>query len=275
MLLGEYMIRVITKNKEEVKVNSYYKYQTLGCGRDGKETYEALYHLYLDKNDALKFHLNDKVEVAFMGQDWKVKSVSHLNWDLCCVELIKTKTSEKEDEEVSQKSDCKLDNDCDCSCCNCDDPIKNTVNDLLNQDYSENLPKNCILVFSDGKKDTIALETKDGCLESMSVSSCHPDDTFDFHTGAKIAFNRLVKDTDCTCEEKDGEAVWINKDDDTPLLSSTGKVLYLGDFVIGHKGSSYTAGVIVKFEGRHYLCSESGPAIELNKFTDFDLVWRK
>ena len=87
------MIRVITNNKEEVKVNSYYKYQTFGCGRDGKETYEAIYHLYLDKDDAIKFNLNDKVEVAFMGQDWRVKSISHLHLDLYCVELISTKTS--------------------------------------------------------------------------------------------------------------------------------------------------------------------------------------
>ena len=58
-------------------------------------------------------------------------------------------------------------------------------------------------------------------------------------------------------------------------MSATGKVLMLGDYVVGYKDGGYIPGVIgMKSKGVYYLCNESGAPIELTKFTDFDLVWR-
>lgn len=278
------MIRVITKDKKEVKVYNYHKYQTLNCDGDGKETFEATYHLYLNKEDAKKFSVNEKVEVAFMGEDWKVKSISHLEKDLYCVELTHKDTNVKNDTPVTPATDCKLDNDCDCDCCNCEkestddapESIDAMLKKVLNQEDLDKLPKHLLCIFSDGNKDTVAFEMEKGTMKGIGISKRHNKDLFDFHTGAELAFNRCVGADGCTCDgcKCEDDAIWLHKDDDTPLMSTTGKHLMVGDYVIGHKEGGYVPGVIVYSHCKYYLCNESCTAIELEKFTDFDLVWR-
>ena len=284
------MLRIITKDKTEVVVWDYHKYQTLNCDSDGKETYEATYHLLLNKKDAQKFSVNEKVEDAFMGEDWKVKSISYLEKDLYCVELTRKSTKVKDDTQVTPEKDCKLDNACDCDCCSCEKEVKEPVKEdsksvdsidslikkALSQEDLDKLPKHLICVFSDGNKDTVAFEMENGSMKGVGIAKRHSQDAFNFHTGAELSFNRCVGGDTCICSGKGkGEVVWLHKGDDTPLLSATGKVLMLGDYVVGYKDGGYIPGVIgLKSKGVYYLCNESGAPIELTKFTDFDLVWR-
>lgn len=284
------MIRVITKDKTEVKVYNYHKYQTLNCDSDGKETFEATYHLYLNKKDAQKFSVNEKVEVAFLGEDWKVKSISYLEKDLYCVELTHKSTNVKDDTPVTPEKDCKLDNDCDWDCCNCEkekkapveeeskpiDSIDAMLKKVLNQEDLDKLPPHLLCIFSDGNKDTVAFEMEKGTMKGIGIAKRHNKDLFDFHTGAELAFNRCVGADGCTCDGcqcEDG-VIWLHEDDDTPLMSTTGKPLMVGDYVVGHKQGGYVPGVIVYSHCKYYLCNENCTSIELEKFTDFDLVWR-
>lgn len=49
--------------------------------------------------------------------------------------------------------------------------------------------KNCIVIYSNGT-ETIALNKATG---EKAVAKCSPDDTYDFYTGARLAFDRLTK----------------------------------------------------------------------------------
>lgn len=69
------------------------------------------------------------------------------------------------------------------------------------------IEKECIVIYRDGA-ETIALDKTTG---KKAVAKCSPDDTYDFYTGAKLAFERL---TGCAVREvkrraKAGEYVKI------------------------------------------------------------------
>lgn len=229
------------------------------------------------------------VDNPIAKSDWnfKVTDVSDLGNNIfgITLEYEKVLELEKKDEptkQVEEKHECKQ-----CSCenkkssgfkskegkCDCK---KNTAIELPDA--------HCILLFSDNDKITVAAEYNKGEIVKVETATCHKADKFDFYKGANIAFNRLVNGTDgcacdceeCTCDESDCEddVIWAHEDDDTPLMSTTGKPLMLGDYVVGHKEGGYVPGVIGHSNGKYYLCNESGPAIEIEKFTDFDLVWR-
>ena len=283
------MIRVITKDKTEVKVYNYHKYQTLNCDSDGKETFEATYHLYLNKKDAQKFSVNEKVEVAFLGEDWKVKSISYLEKDLYCVELTHKDTTVKDDTPVTPE-DCKLDNDCDRDCCNCEkenkapvkeegksvDSIDSMLKKILSQEDLDKLPKHLVCIFSDGNKDTVAFEMEKGNMKGIGIAKRHKKDKFDFYTGAQLAFNRCVGADSCTCDgcHCEDDVIWLHEDDDEPLMDSCGRPLKFGDFVVGHKDGGYYPGVIGRSNNQYYLCYQDKVATPIEEFTDFDLVYR-
>lgn len=65
-----------------------------------------------------------------------------------------------------------------------------TYRDILdNPDFKK---KHLIIAGSDGVKLTNIYEFKDGKLINKSFSRCHDEDTFSFHEGVNIAFNRLI-----------------------------------------------------------------------------------
>lgn len=51
------------------------------------------------------------------------------------------------------------------------------------------LEKECIVIYRNGS-ETVAL---DKCTGKKAVATCSPDDTYDFNTGAKLAFERLTQ----------------------------------------------------------------------------------
>lgn len=281
------MIRVINKRtKEEVKVYSYHKYQSLHSeGYDS--SYESCYHLYLNAEDAKKFSVKDEVEVAWISGSFTVKSISHLDDNSFCVELIyreEIKSKKEEEELVSPAKDCKLDNDCDCDCCNCDKETKKEggivdgLNDLLNGleggNAKKNLPKHLICVFSDGDKDTIAFELKDGEAINVSTAKCHKKDKFDFHTGAKYAMARLTKDVSTVCDaDEDDKGVWVEGDDVPTMDAYSPVVIKVGDFVRYTDGLNDTYGAVVKQDGKYYVANRY-TSKEIKVGSDITLVWR-
>lgn len=281
------MIRVITKN-QEVKVYNYHKYQVLDCDNDGTELWEANYHLYLDKEDASKFSVNEKVEVAFMGKDWNVRSISHLEDNLYCVDLSSKRTNVKEDAPTVPEKNCKLDNDCDCDCCTCEkelkkesdekthiDPLDAVVKGVFSAEDLAKLPKHLICIFSDGNKDTIAFEMKDGTIKGVGTSKRHPKDKFDFQTGADLAYSRLPnKELGVTHTVCGGSIVVYFEDAEEPLFYSDGSAAHVGDYVVLHQGIDTSAGVIQKRDDGTYVVANVEGDTTINSSSDVTLVWR-
>lgn len=79
---------------------------------------------------------------------------------------------------------------------------------------------NKIVITTDGKVTTASLYNGKEKIKTAK-SSCHPEDTFDFNTGAKIAFDNLI-----------GEA------DEEPKVKPK-KLLKNGMFVLNHDNSWY------------------------------------
>lgn len=61
-----------------------------------------------------------------------------------------------------------------------------------------------IVITTDGK-ETIALLYRGSTVVESAVSKCNPEDTFDFITGASLAFDRLVKEVTKEAEFKSGD----------------------------------------------------------------------
>jgi len=70
-----------------------------------------------------------------------------------------------------------------------------TNNEVINNSITaaeflkEHNSKDCIVIYRKGS-ETIALNKATG---EKAVAKCSPDDTYDFNTGARLAFDRLVK----------------------------------------------------------------------------------
>ena len=88
-------------------------------------------------------------------------------------------------------------------------------------------PKNeTIVIYRDGDK-VIALDKR---TNKKATTRCHPDDTFDFEVGAKIAFERL--------------------------LGKEEPKLYNGKFVvIDKRAASYTNGKIYEVKDGRWICN--------------------
>lgn len=59
----------------------------------------------------------------------------------------------------------------------------------------ERIEQEKIVIVTDGR-NTTAMMYKDGKKVRTSMSKCSPDDKFDFATGARIAFERLIGDSE-------------------------------------------------------------------------------
>lgn len=112
-----------------------------------------------------------------------------------------------------------------------------------------------IVITTDGK-ETLARLYEGNKVIKKATAVCFPDDTFDFETGAKIAFDRLIG----------GEA----KPEEKPKYFS-GKVVC----VSAEKGYAYTVGKIYEFvDGRVKLDNgvnycPSKPIIDLEDFNKY------
>lgn len=61
------------------------------------------------------------------------------------------------------------------------------------KDKSTKHPK--MVITTDGKETLARLYDESGKVTKSATASCHPDDLFDFGTGARIAFDRLIEAT--------------------------------------------------------------------------------
>ena len=245
----------------------------------GDEKFNIDYHLYLKKKEAQLFCVGETVIIPSIEKglpeiELTVKSIHRLSDGTFCIELNHKQENVKK-EEV-KKPEIKKEDEV--------DSIQTMVERVLSQEDLHKLPKHFIGIFSDGNKDTVAFELKNGRMEGIGVANRHNTDEFDFHTGADLAYARLTgaippSHNDCCdcncdggCDQEDH--IWLHEEDDMPVLDTKGRALKLGDFVIGYKEGAYVPGVIGHSNNKFYLCNEQGPAIELEQFTDFDLVWR-
>ena len=284
------MLKIKVKGKV-VDVNNYASFANYLQGNEGERLY-INYQLNLEKKDAKLFFAGEEVSIPSVGGlpelTLTVKSVTRLSDGNFCVELQHSQTNEKPAKQISEdkKSNCEEEHECKHTCCDRKkdvikdeksvDSIQSMVENVLSQEDLNRLPKHFIGIFSDGKKDTVAFELKEGKMKGIGVSHCHDIDTFDFSVGADLAYARLTG-CDCGgncdgCDQEDN--IWLHDDDDTPVLDTTGQPIKLGDYVVGYKKGQYVPGVIGHSNGKFYLCNEQGPAMELREFTDFDLVWR-
>lgn len=70
--------------------------------------------------------------------------------------------------------------------------MKQTRKKAMNKKTEQ--PNNYSLtISSDGKKTTYAVLRKNNVVISSAMSRCHPEDTFNFYTGASIAFGRVFQ----------------------------------------------------------------------------------
>ena len=115
-----------------------------------------------------------------------------------------------------------------------------TRNDSITAEefLKEHTSKDCIVIYRNGA-ETIALNKTTG---EKAVAKCSPDDTYDFNTGARLAFDRLVKlpVKEVKRVAKVGEYVKIVKAD-YPVIRNgkpdykNGDILKIIDFFNGYK----------------------------------------
>lgn len=280
------MIRVITKNKEELKIYNYHKYQVFDSSNT-EESFKATYHLYLNKKDALKFFVNDVVEVAFMGNGWVVRSVSHLDGDTFCVELTQEYESTKKEELETKDETTKLESktleskipESKTSCSDCDETkeeakkyITGEKEHYFEEDSKKEAPaekehkldlpnSHCIVIFADDEQYTVAAEYDDGEVIRVETAKCHKDDKFDFLKGAKLAFNRLVDGVDdinehcdckCGCECECDSADEFEQEtiehcgEPTDFKDFYGNTVKVGDVVTLHIDNATYTGILAK-----------------------------
>lgn len=293
------MLRIKVKGKV-IDVNNYASFANYLQGNEGERLY-INYQLNLEKKYAKLFFAGEEVTIPSVSGlpelTLRVKSVTRRDDGNFCVELQHSQQNGKLTKTVEEdkKTDCTKEHECKHTCEDCKkdtikdeksiDSIQSMVDKVISQEELDKLPKHFIGIFSDGNKDTLAFELKDGKMQGIGIAKRHYKDGFDFYTGADLAYARLTgackpsRDTGECCNCNGGcdqeDHIWLHDDDDTPLLDTTGRALKLGDYVVGYtKNGAYIPGVIGHSNGDFYLCNEQGPAIELEKFTDFDLVWR-
>ena len=89
---------------------------------------------------------------------------------------------------------------------------------------------NCIVVYRNGV-ETVALDKETG---KRAVVKCHPDDEYDFYTGAKLAFERLTGDKKEQPKQLyNGKVVYVGVNDeifDTGF--TTGKIYEFVDGIV-------------------------------------------
>ena len=111
--------------------------------------------------------------------------------------------------------------------------------DYENTTAKEFLQNECVVIFRDGNA-TVALDKTTG---NKAVARCCPEDTYDFMTGAKLAFDRLIKANDKLdgCESSFSPYLEIAAHgevdqygcigDKTPIRDAIGRKLFVGDVV--------------------------------------------
>lgn len=71
---------------------------------------------------------------------------------------------------------------------------------------------------------------KDGKVIRRSVAKCSPEDEFNFHTGAELAFNRLYGKS-LHLQYLATKKMWGKIGEETPFVDVAGEKLYVGDVV--------------------------------------------
>ena len=111
-----------------------------------------------------------------------------------------------------------------------------------------------IVITTDGK-ETIALLYRGRTVVESAVSKCNPEDTFDFVTGASLAFDRLVKEVTKKAEFKPGDRCKV-VDNTCNHHMKIGDIVTLTDKShVEHTGWHYKEhwGYIVESDIIHYV----------------------
>ena len=138
----------------------------------------------------------------------------------------------------------------------------------VNSKYFELYDYNKIVITTDGNK-TLARLYENNEVVRTAEAKCNPEDTFDFETGAKLAFERLMekKDEFVPYLKNEGTGKFYGKiGAPTKMKDITGKPLFVGDVVElilkgkGTCGDEYIAECDGKgfVMGIEYCCSADG-----------------
>ena len=113
---------------------------------------------------------------------------------------------------------------------------------VSDQMIAPKVEKQMLVIYRKGN-ETIGVLKENGKKEKRTVVKLHPDDTYDFRTGARLILNRIFKDDD------------IKEPIEKPLYN--GKVVCLSNKQNIH---NYTVGKIYEFKEGRFAC-DSGYAM--------------
>ena len=99
--------------------------------------------------------------------------------------------------------------------------------------------KETIVIYRNGA-ETIAIDQSTG---KKAVAKCHPDDTYDFYTGAKLAVERLTEP-----EYYNGKVVCVDLEERHKHLLTKGKVYEFVDGILTYDNGSTSISKIKSFE---------------------------
>ena len=99
--------------------------------------------------------------------------------------------------------------------------------------------KECIVIYRNAS-ETIAIDQSVG---KKAVAKCHPDDTYDFYTGAKLAVERLTEP-----EYYNGKVVCVDLEERHKHLLTKGKVYEFVDGILTYDNGSTSISKIKSFE---------------------------
>lgn len=129
-----------------------------------------------------------------------------------------------------------------------------------------------IVVMRDGNRVTASLY-KDGKKAAAGVAKCSPEDTFDFATGARIAFDRLmVKNPSISREEiyNETKKILSAADDSKRVVAlSTWTMFELGKMAVQVNRENID-NFLKECEERGYTWKCGDKATERNPFRDYD-----
>ena len=120
----------------------------------------------------------------------------------------------------------------------------------VNSKYFELYDYNKIVITTDGNK-TLARLYENNEVVRTAEAKCSPEDTFDFETGAKLAFEQLMEKKDEFVPYLKSETIGVSYGKigtPTKMEDITGEPLFVGDVVEviskgnGTYGNSYVAG---------------------------------
>lgn len=102
------------------------------------------------------------------------------------------------------------------------------------------IKKECIVIYHNGN-ETVAHDKSTG---KKAVAKCSPDDTYDFYTGAKLAFERLTQPQPEKPKRYNGKVVCIKTDH---WNLTVGKIYKVVDGVLTYD-SGLKSGTYIDFE---------------------------